>query len=134
MPGSFTWSSTSARATVSDHHFTASLKRVGPEVSSRAATPQPTRPSPLRSQVTGSFSGTRSRSAVSPRSTGMVRTVSAAAEAVAPSEVAGSEPADAGVVTRREPTPGRAARCREIGQTANRGGPHHLGCGGSRSS
>ncbi len=51
-PGSSTSLLTSARAVVSDHHLSASAKRVGPDVRTSAATPQPTSPSPRRSQAT----------------------------------------------------------------------------------
>ena len=53
VPGSPTSSRTTARLVVSVHHLSASAKRVVPRVRSSAATPQPTMPSPRRSQATG---------------------------------------------------------------------------------
>ena len=57
VPGSPTSSRTTARETVSVHHLSASANRVGPLVRMRAAIPQPTSPTPARSQQTGSSVG-----------------------------------------------------------------------------
>ena len=91
VPGSPTSSWTSARPTVSDHHLTASLKRVAPLVRTIADTPQPTSPSPRRSHVTGSSAGTKSSSALSD-STAMVRTTRGSAVRPLEYDVTNAEP------------------------------------------
>src|SRR3954464_10161229 len=60
-PGSLTSSRMSARGTVSVHHLSASENRVMPPGRISAATPQPTRPSSRRSQVTASSAGSSER-------------------------------------------------------------------------
>ncbi len=62
VPGMLTVSSTSNEAHRFDHQRWVRLKRSSPRTSSRAATPQPMRPSPLRTQATGSVTGRRARS------------------------------------------------------------------------
>ena len=61
--------------TVSVHHLSASEKRVSPRVRIWAATPQPTRPSSRRSQVTGSASAGSRSSSGPPTGSSVVRTV-----------------------------------------------------------
>src|SRR5690606_13384134 len=64
VPGSRTSSRTTIAAAVVRHQVSASAIRVSPRVSTRAATPQPTRPSPRRTQLTvlaASGRGRRSR-------------------------------------------------------------------------
>ena len=62
VPGMLTVSSTSSEAHRVDHQRCVRLKRSLPRTSSRAATPQPIRPSPSRTQATGSACGSRASS------------------------------------------------------------------------
>ena len=75
LPGSSTSLRTIARAVRSRHHWFASSNRPAPPVRISAATPQPTRPLPCRSQVTGWSSGSMSsRDASAGSSSSTVRT------------------------------------------------------------
>ena len=60
VPGTPTASSTSTPAVQSDHQAAASASASGPETSRRAASPQPTRPSPWRTQDSAPSAGRRS--------------------------------------------------------------------------
>ena len=83
VPGSSTSSRTTAWEVVSDHHLAASANRVAPVVWISAARPQPTSPSPRRSQVTGWVVGRKSSSDASAgRSSGMVLTTRGRGSAV----------------------------------------------------
>ena len=59
-PGTPARSSTSSPALWASHHAAASARACGPLTSSRAASPQPTRPSPRRTQDRAPAGGSRS--------------------------------------------------------------------------